>query len=836
MTMEREWILLVAWLPLAWAVWAWPRTARRAVLLLKAAAFTLILLALAQPRLDYQESKVAVAVLADTSASVSPADLERASALATAIEAARGSHWTKVIPFATATRPARREERAGRWRLQATAGGAGRGTNLERAIRDAVAALPAGRIPRVALITDGHENSGSVLRAAWQARELGIPIDVFPLAGRPKPGLHLAGVTLPSRVFAGERFPIDLSVEAPRAGPVEVEITAEGRSLGVHPAPLEAGVNHLRVYASIASTGAVDLAGVIRGEGLGETRFEQAVALRRPRAVLVSLDPVEGERHLTSMLEANQFEVRRLPQAPDSLEDVQLVIFNNWDLEAIPPDRKLALENFVKQGGGLVWVAGERNVYVEKKGQEDPFDRLLPARIAPPRSPEGTCVVLIVDKSSSMEGKKMELARSAAIGVLENLRPIDMVGVLIFDNSFQWTVPIRRAQDRQLLKRLVAGIAADGGTQIAPALAEAYQKILQVNAVYKHIVLLTDGISEEGDSIQLSRDAAERSVTISTVGLGQDVNRAYLEKIASYSRGKSYFLNDPSGLEQILLRDVMEHTGSTAVEKPLAVRVEKPAEVLTGVDFAAAPPLLGYIRFIAKPTAETLLALETKDPLLVRWQYGLGRAAVFASDAKSRWAARWLEWNGFDRLWLNVFRDLLPHAEAAEAQADYDAANDVLLVDYRLARGVAEPAAPPDLFVLGPGGFQQPVEAVRVAPRHYRARVTLGGRQGLFRVRPLAESRAFPEIGFYRQETELQEHGANEFLLRQIAAATGGRYNPRPADVFDPGGRTMAATMELWPGLLGLALLLNLAELLLRKGKGVLEWWRERRPAASAEV
>ncbi len=45
----------------------------------------------------------------------------------------------------------------------------------------------------------------------------------------------------------------------------------------------------------------------------------------------------------------------------------------------------------------------------------------------------------------------MELARLASIGVVENLRPIDYVGVLIFDNSFQWAVPIRKAEDRVLL-------------------------------------------------------------------------------------------------------------------------------------------------------------------------------------------------------------------------------------------------------------------------------------------------------------------------------------------------------------------------------------------------
>jgi len=72
-------------------------------------------------------------------------------------------------------------------------------------------------------------------------------------------------------------------------------------------------------------------------------------------------------------------------------------------------------------------------------------------------------------------------------------------------------------------------------------------------------------------------------VTISTVGLGQDVNRAYLEKVATTAAGKSYFLNEPAGLEQILLKDVMEHTGSTAVERTLRPIVMKNVEILDGV-------------------------------------------------------------------------------------------------------------------------------------------------------------------------------------------------------------------------------------------------------------
>lgn len=826
MTFQHPWIILLSLAPLVFGAREFLASSRRIAVILKTAALAAIVLALAQPRLTFSDSRVAVAVLADTSASVSPRDLAAASSLASRIERNRGSNRTEVIPFARSTRnPATQEKQHG-WNLRFTAGEAGRATNLEAAVVEAIAALPPGMLRRVVLISDGNENAGSVARAAWQARQLGIPVDTFPLAGRPKPELRIEDISLPARVFSGEKFPVDVTLSAPAAGTGVVEISAEGKSLGVSRVELAPGTNHFRVRASLSAIGVVDLAGRITGPDNSQARFEHAVTVQRPRILVVSQDPPGTDVHLTRVLEAGQFESQRVTELPQLLDGYQLIVFNNQDTQSISGDRKADVEKFVQQGGGLLWIAGERNVYVENKPPDDPLDRTLPARIAPPRSPEGTCVILIVDKSSSMEGKKMELARLASIGVVENLRPIDQVGVLIFDNSYQWAVPLRRAEDRPLIKRLIAGITPDGGTQIAPALNEAYRKILPLNAVYKHIVLLTDGISEEGDSLALSREAAANRVTISTVGLGQDVNRAYLEKVASFARGKSYFLNDPSGLEQILLKDVMEHTGSTAIEKAARPGVVKPAEVLEGVGIETAPALKGYVRFIARPTAETILNVEEKDPLLVRWQYGLGRAAVFASDAKSRWASEWVAWKGFDRLWSNILRDLLPHAQASEATASYDSASDELVVSYHLGRNVEEPAVISDIFVFGPNGLQRPARVTRVAAGTWQARALIGRNQGLFRVRPLSESRAFPEVGLYREEDELNDYGSNEPLLRQIAESTGGRFQPNLKQVFDAGGRTVASSMELWPGLLAAALLLNLVELFMRKWRGLFQTFR----------
>jgi uncharacterized membrane protein len=505
------------------------------------------------------------------------------------------------------------------------------------------------------------------------------------------------------------------------------------------------------------------------------------------------------------------------------LANYQLVVFNNWNLETLPAPTKDAVEQYVKEGGGLLVIGGERNVYVENKKVEDAMDRTLPAKLAPPRSPEGTCVVLIMDKSSSMEGRKMELARLSGIGVIDNLRPTDNIGVLIFDNSFQWAVPIRKAEDKTLIKRLIGGVTPDGGTQIAPALAEAYRKIQTSTATYRHVVLLTDGISEEGDSIAVAKDAMSKRITISTVGLGQDVNRAYLEKVAQLAKGRSYFLTDPSGLEQILIKDVLEHTGTTAIEKSITAAVAKPSPILEGLSMESAPALKGYVKFVAKPGADTILTVDVKkEPLLTVWQAGLGRSAVFASDAKSRWAEKWVSWNGFDRFWVNLFRDLLPHAQPGEATTSYDPAAGNLVVDYKMAPQAGDPGKTPDIFVFGPHDYKQPMPVRKIAEGQYRGTVHIGTMQGLFRIRPVEDSRFFPETGFYRPEEELTQYGSNEALLKQVSSFTGGRFSPRPGQVFDSGGRSTSSSVQLWPGLIALAIALNVAELVLRKWRGIL--------------
>jgi Ca-activated chloride channel homolog len=297
MTFERTWVLIFLLLPLGWMFFEWRRTRRITALLLKTLAFLAIILALAEPTLTVPQTKMAVAVLVDTSSSVSPQDLTRASDFAAALDKAHGRHWVRILPFARSVRDLAASEQRG-LRLEPTAGEAGRATDLESSIDEAVASLPSGLVPRIVLVSDGKENAGSITRAAWQAQRLGIPIDTVALTGRPQPTLRLESVTVPTVAFTGEQFPVDLSIASPSAVSGTVQISAEGKLLGSNPVKLDKGDNQVRVHASLTAAGALSLSGVIQANGLGEIRFDRAVTLRRPKVLYISHDPAGTETHL----------------------------------------------------------------------------------------------------------------------------------------------------------------------------------------------------------------------------------------------------------------------------------------------------------------------------------------------------------------------------------------------------------------------------------------------------------------------------------------------------------------------------------------------------------
>src|SRR5207302_7106155 len=115
---------------------------------------------------------------------------------------------------------------------------------------------------------------------------------------------------------------------------------------------------------------------------------------------------------------------------------------------------------------------------------------------------------------------------------------------------------------------------------------------------------------------------------------------------------------------QIFAKETVAASKSAINELPFNPQVVRPTQTLADLDFAAAPPLLGYVVTRAKPTSELVLASEAGDPLLTWWRYGLGMSVAFTSDAKSRWAAEWLSWPGYSKFWAQVVRHAMRKSDA----------------------------------------------------------------------------------------------------------------------------------------------------------------------------
>ena len=266
MKFEHAWVMLLTAAPLAWAAFSWKRTGRDIRLLLKCLSIAFLLAALSMPTVVVPSSKVAVAVLVDTSASVSKADLEKSSQFVSALNSLRGAHFLRVIPFAATTRNVNAPESDRTWRFQTTSGEPARSTDLEGAIRDAISTMPPDQLPRIAILSDGRETKGSIARAAWQARELGVPVDTFALEGRTPPKVYLESVQMPPEAFTGEPFDIDLALKADQAGPADVVLNAEGREIARARAALKSGANRVLLHTALNTPGSLEISIAIHAE------------------------------------------------------------------------------------------------------------------------------------------------------------------------------------------------------------------------------------------------------------------------------------------------------------------------------------------------------------------------------------------------------------------------------------------------------------------------------------------------------------------------------------------------------------------------------------------
>ena len=213
---------------------------------------------------------------------------------------------------------------------------------------------------------------------------------------------------------------------------------------------------------------------------------------------------------------------------------------------------------------------------------------------------------------------KVEMAKEAAHLSLEELEPSDLAGVVAFDASNWWLAPMGEIGNAAHLKEMqqsIGRLISNGGTDIYPALVTGYQGLANTAAPRRHMVLLTDGISTDGNYLRLLSDLNGEGITLSTIGVGLDVDAGLLRWLAEEGGGRFYSTDRARDIPTILINETRLAARNAIIEEPTTTLVVGNSPVLrsTGGEF---PTLDGYVTTLPKNTGHVVLVSHRGDPLL----------------------------------------------------------------------------------------------------------------------------------------------------------------------------------------------------------------------------
>ena len=170
------------------------------------------------------------------------------------------------------------------------------------------------------------------------------------------------------------------------------------------------------------------------------------------------------------------------------------------------------------------------------------------------RLPLNLC--LVVDRSTSMQGPRLDQVKAASQQLIDSLSESDSLAIVAFSDRAEVMWPNQSVGDAIRAKARVSAIQASGGTEILQGLKlgldelEKHRRSQSVN----HLILLTDGqtYGDEEKCLALALEAKQRNVGISAMGIGEDWNDQLLDAIASRSGGASHYIASVSDVQAVM--------------------------------------------------------------------------------------------------------------------------------------------------------------------------------------------------------------------------------------------------------------------------------------------
>ncbi|HLT95777.1 MAG TPA: VWA domain-containing protein [Acidimicrobiia bacterium] len=709
----------------------------------------------------------------------------------------------------------------------------GSATDLAGALVAAGSLLPSEGSRRVVVLTDAVPTSSGLEAAAEGLAESGVAVDFHVVDTARSADVMVETVRVPTVSRLGETATVTAVLRSNQAGPATVVFeTNDGRTF-TEEVTLEAGRTDVSVDVPSEMSGfeMVD----VRVQTDFDTRPENDVGagvyriLGPARVAVVEGRSGEGD-DLARALQAGGLEVDvrgSIPSETELLAYDAVVLVN---FPAPGDEESAALSAFVEDlGRGLVVVGGDQSFGLGDYHQT-PLEAVLPVSSNPDdlirRQP--VAEVLVIDASGSMgachcrEGSmneggvvKTDIAKVGASAAVEALSPEDSVGVLAVAGGVDWLLPLQSRPDPAVVEEALAPITANGDTELARGLQAAVDELEGLEGSLRHIVLFTDGWDpNEANLVPLARQIADAGITLSVLGTGEG-SGATLRRMADVGGGRFYPGDDLDSIPEIFVEETLTAARNLANEGTFVPALAAPSAATD--DLEEAPPLLGYVATKAKPGSSTALQVGPGDPLYATWQRGLGRAAVWTSDATSRWATGWVTWDGFVEFWGAVLRDVLPAGRdnPPEVTVDggtlgirFDAGESVL--DGAAVATVRTPAGETlsvPLTQTGESEFAASLPASQ--PGAYWVAVELRRGDGT------AVSAGGGAVSGYAEEFAFRDPDLPGVTL--AAEATGGRVGIEPSQAFDRAANRGDALLPAGPWVLMAALVLFLADVAMRR-------------------
>ncbi|MEZ6091615.1 MAG: VWA domain-containing protein [Pirellulaceae bacterium] len=717
---QPAYLLLMLLIPFLW-VWSYRGLAmlgpirRFFALTLRTLVLTAIILALAGIQFVWTDNRMTVMYLLDQSESIPQArrDVMLDYVVRNVNEQRNEARYDRagIIVFgkeATVEIPPFDEDIPDLRRLESYLG-ATDATNLEAAMKLAMAAMPDDTSRRIVIVTDGNENLGNAAQVAARLSRAGIGIVVVPVPLESKSEVLVEKIDLPPDIRTGQPFEARIvinnySAEGETGQPIPGRLQVT-RKLGSdeevllsepvtldpgkptvfplqhtidQPAPYTYRANFLPddpADDAVTQNNEASAYTYVRGKGRvlliedwsRSEEYRSFIDALRESDIEVVVMP--SNNLFTSMAELQAYDAVIMAGVPrTSGEDADSI--SGFDDDHI----EMLVRNTQQLGCGLLMLGGP-DALGAGGWAGTKIEEAMPVnfQIRNTKVQAVGALAMIMHASEMAQGNywQKEIARSA----IEALGPMDYCGVIHWGaGGDQWLwggnagLLTVGGGNRKAMLAAVSRMTPGDMPQFDPAMQMTLAALNANQAALKHCIIISDGDPSPAAQATI-RGFANANIKISTVAVAShgSIGSNRLRDIAQATGGKYYVARSPKALPKIYQREARRVSRPLVYEPPNAVspQIVFRHQMLEGISDDL-PPISGFVLTEVKqsPLAQVLIRSplpeqEDNQTILAAWTYGLGRAAVWTTDTGKRWATQWPEWDGYDKLCSQLVRWLM---------------------------------------------------------------------------------------------------------------------------------------------------------------------------------